>query len=219
MKALVILGGLLTSLSGCHEKPPVFTVLPTEKFVGYALRGDTLRVARLLAQHNRYMLHQAVLIEGRETAQYTLPVRVVPPDSVQAVTHALRAQYKWRPWVEKQPAILFVQVEPGKDKQEETLWNIVAVMNERNSLESDLEETLQQAHLGSSVGSDLGPGGMNILFEVTDPVAALPILVRALEARCVQQRARIARRLPTTPTDWRYEVIYPVNFSGKFNSM
>ncbi|TFZ67788.1 hypothetical protein E4631_07425 [Hymenobacter sp. UV11] len=213
------MAGLLAALSGCQEKPPVFTVLPTEKFVGYALSGDTLRVAHLLAQYHRYVLHQAVLIDGRETKQYALPVRVVPPDSVQFVTHDLRAQYQWRPWVEKQSVILFVQVEPSQDNQEETLWNIVAVMNERNSLESDLEKALQQANLGKSVGSDLGPGGMNILFEVTDPVSALPILVRALEARGVEQRARIARRLPTTPNDWRYEVVYPVNFSGKFNSM
>ncbi|MDB5233053.1 MAG: hypothetical protein JWR44_46 [Hymenobacter sp.] len=92
-------------------------------------------------------------------------------------------------------------------------------MNERNALETDIAAALESQHLGTWAASDLGPGGMNVLYDTANPMATLPIVVRVLEARGVQNRTRIALRLMTKADDWRYEVVYPVDFSGSFNSL
>ncbi len=219
MKRGGIYFGLLASLVSCHEKPVVFKELPAAIFVGYQLAGDTLHVARLLTQKGVYALHRYNLLEGRETTQRAAPVRVVPPDSVRAAVAGLAARYRWRPFSSKAPEVLFVQIEPSQAPEKVGWLSLMATMNERNSLADELEEALQQKHLGDWMASDLGPGGMNILSEVTNTAAALPVLVRTLESRRLQQRARIAHRLPTKADDWRYEVVYPLNFNGKFNSM
>lgn len=60
---------------------------------------------------------------------------------------------------------------------------------------------------------------MNLLFDVTNLAAALPVVVRTLETERMQHRARVARRLMTAPNDWCYEVVYPLNYTGVLNSM
>jgi hypothetical protein len=60
---------------------------------------------------------------------------------------------------------------------------------------------------------------MNMLYEVSSSAAALPVVVRMLEEHQAQGRARIARRLMTAADDWCYEVVYPVDYTGEFNSL
>ncbi len=151
--------------------------------------------------------------------QRALPVALVPRDSVAPVQARLQKQYQWQPYVTRYSPKLFVQVDPDRDHQQESFLNLMAIMNERGSLEDAIDEQLQSQHLGSWSAGDLGPGGMNMLYDVTNPAAALPVVVRTLETARVQQRARVARRLMTAPDDWCYEVVYPLSYTGAFNSM
>ena len=131
----------------------------------------------------------------------------------------LNSFYCWHPYPSKYPSKLFVQVDIPFENRKQTLFNIITVMNERNTLEEAIEDELVGRHLGEWSASDLGPGGMNMLYSVTSIDSSLSVVVRTLEAHQVQQRARIARRLMTKSDDWRYEVVYPVNFNGSFNTM
>ncbi|MBJ6110307.1 hypothetical protein JAO73_14885 [Hymenobacter sp. BT523] len=193
--------------------------MPKELAVYYARAGDTLHVARLLEAEHRIALHRATLVEGHAMAQRPAPVRRVPADSLESVKRQLLSHYPWRPYASKYPEELFVQVDPAAEHRKETLLNVIAIMNERGNLEDAIGEALELEHLGQWVAGDLGPGGMNMLYEVNSATTALPVVVKTLEARQAQGRARIARRLMTSADDWRYEVVYPVDFSGAFNSM
>ena len=212
------IGALL--LAGCGTDAVVFTPLPREVYVGYRLAGDTLHVARLLKTAKQYEFHRSVIVEGPETQQQgDIPIRVVPQDSLVAVQAQLQVNYQWRPFKSHNPEVLFVQVDPSREHQKETLLSIMAIMNERGSIEDAIDEDLQSRHLGQWSAGDLGPGGMNMLFDVTSATKALPVVVKALETKQAQSRARVARRLMTAPDDWRYEVVYPTDYSGAFNSM
>jgi hypothetical protein len=219
MKKGFLIGLPFLLLAGCEHKQPVFTPLPREVYVGYSLDKDTLRVARLLETDGQYQLLRAALTEGQEMKQRVEPVIAVLRDSLSNAKARLQAQYIWHPYPSKYPSELFVQVDPAPKNRKETLLNIMAVMSERNTLEGAIEDDLAEHHLGTWSASDLGPGGMNMLYDVTSIDSALAVVVRTLEAHHVQGRARIARRLMTKADDWRYEVIYPVNFNGRFNHM
>jgi hypothetical protein len=220
MKHSILASALLVLAAGCQSgPPPVFTTLPRELFVAYAKAGDTLRVVRLLETGGQAELHRATLVEGRVMTQRAAPTRKVPADSLLVLQALLRARYQWRPFAGSAAEELFVQVDPDLERREETLLNIMAVLNERQSLESDLGEALASQHLGEWAAGDLGAGGMNMLFDVNSPATALPVLMQVLQTHRVQGRTRIARRLMTAADDWRYEVIYPLGFSGVFNSL
>jgi hypothetical protein len=206
--------------AGCEQQAPVVhSPVPRELAVYYEQAGDTLHVARLLETSQRIELHRATLIEGHALAQRAVPVLRVPVDSVAVVRRRLAAHYHWQPYASPDPALLFVQVDPAAEHQKETAFSLIAVMNERGTLEDAIGEELEQRNLGHWAAGDLGPGGMNMLYEVSSSAAALPVVVRRLEEHQAQGRARIARRLMTAADDWRYEVVYPVDYTGEFNSL
>jgi len=179
----------------------------------------TAALARLLATGPDVVLHQAVIVVGREYVQQALPARNIAPDSMATLQRKLQGRYQWKPVSGQRPAVLFVQMDPKPEHQKESLLNLMAIFDERNTVEGEISEALELHQLGSWAASDLGPGGMNILFEVSDVNAALPVVLQALARHKAQSRVRIARQLLTAPDDWRYEVIYPVAFNGTFNSL
>ena len=216
----LLIGSAALLGAGCGQQAPVvYSPVPREIAVYYDRSGDTLRVARLLDVNEQIELHQATLVENHTMVQKAAPVQRVPADSLASVQSKLRARYHWQPYVSSSPQELFVQVDPEGEHREETFLNIIAIMNQRNNLEEAISDELARQQLGSWAASDLGPGGMNILYDVKSATAALPAVVRTLEAHQAQGRARIARRLMTSDDDWRYEVVYPVGFTGVFNSM
>jgi hypothetical protein len=137
---------------------------------------------------------------------------------VQALKASLQARYQWRPYPSKDQE-LFVQLGPGKEGQEESIFNVIARLRERHSPEEEIGEELEQQRLGTWSAGDLGEGGMNMLYEVTSVDTALPVIMRVIQKHQLQGRTRIARRLMTTADDWRYEVIYPIGYSGAFNPL
>ena len=203
--------------ASCQSAPEVFNPLPREAFVGYQRTADILRVVRLLAVGGRYELHQSVIVKrrGRGAAAGAGQSR----DSVVVVQARLQKQYQWRPYVTSDPQVLFVQADSASDHRQETWFNIMAIMHERCTIEDAIDDQLQSQHLGSWSAGDLGPGGMNMLFDVTNPAATLPVAVRTLETERMQHRACVARRLMTAPNDWCYEVVYPLNYTEVSNSM
>ncbi|WP_426061986.1 hypothetical protein [Hymenobacter sp. B1770] len=206
-------------MGSCQPEVTVFSSFPHETYVGYKLVGDTLHVARLLENGSQHELHRAVLIEGQETVQQAAQVQKVSTDSLAKVKSELQAAYQWRPFVSQEEELLFVQVTPAPEHQKESLLNVMAIMSERGDLEDAIGEALESKQLGEWAAGDLGPGGMNMLFNVKNAKEALPVVIQTLEIHNVQSRARVARRLMTKSDEWRYEIVFPINFTGHFNSL
>ena len=92
-------------------------------------------------------------------------------------------------------------------------------LNEAEHIEVELTSELGSKKLGEWAASDLGPGGGNILFAVTNVEDALQTILQFLKRNNLDKNVLIGRRILISSDDWFYEVIYPTKYSGDFNTM
>lgn len=123
----------------------------------------------------------------------------------------LEAQYNWIP--AKGNDVLFIQIQPTGFKDE------MQMLNKRQEIEDKLSEILENKNLGQWFASDLGPGGANILYSVTDIDESLQTVLGVLHDNNLEKQVVIGRRVLVSEGDWFYEVIYPIKYSGQFNTM
>lgn len=123
----------------------------------------------------------------------------------------LQKDYIWSPL--KVDQVLFVQIQPDTFKDEFEL------LDRRQKLEKQLDHTLESKNLGEWLASDIGPGGGNILYKVADIEQALNAVLEIVKQNGLENEVRVGRRVYVADRDWFYEVIYPSNFTGVFNTM
>ncbi len=123
----------------------------------------------------------------------------------------LQNSYKWTPL--KGNEILFIQIQPTVFKDE------IQLLNKRQEIEDKLDKALDNKKLGEWLASDLGPGGGNILYIVTNTDKSLKIILDVLQQNKLDKNVLIGRRVLISEDDWFYEVIYPTKYSGDFNTM
>jgi hypothetical protein len=107
---------------------------------------------------------------------------------------------------------MFIQLRPKNE-------NDLEVLDLRQKIETKLESVLSNNGIGEWVAGDLGPGGANMLFEVTDWNKAFQLVIEQLNTEGLINNCLISKRLYTADTDWNYEIVYPVDFQGIFNQM
>ncbi|WP_281764370.1 hypothetical protein [Neptunitalea lumnitzerae] len=97
--------------------------------------------------------------------------------------------------------------------------NDLQVLDLRHSIEEKIHEKLNSNGLGEWIAGDLGPGGANMLFEVTEWEKSIQLIMDILNQESLLDKSLIMKRLNTAEDDWNYEIIYPIDYNGVFNQM
>lgn len=108
--------------------------------------------------------------------------------------------------------IIFVQMYPRNE-------NDFHILDLRHKMEEMIHEKLKSHGLGEWIAGDLGPGGANMLFEVTEWKKSIRIIMNILNQEGLLKNSLILKRLNTAKDDWNYEIIYPIDYEGEFNQM
>ncbi|MNY75185.1 hypothetical protein D3C86_2143970 [compost metagenome] len=58
-----------------------------------------------------------------------------------------------------------------------------------------------------------------MLYTVTDVRKSMQTIMTVLQEHDLENKVLVARRVLLGKDDWFYDVIYPANYSGHFNSM
>ena len=107
-------------------------------------------------------------------------------------------------------------------------WNYPKTMNWLDALdirqrtELLLDKSLRSDNLGERMGGDLGPGGANMLFEVTDISRSLKLILKTLQESNIYSETLIAidngnPQRGARPSN--FIVVYPKNYNGVFNDL
>jgi hypothetical protein len=216
--------GLLTFLGliSCNQnldKQPDRTTNSTlladkEIFSLYKKTDSIVYVARALTNGiNKFDLHLYELnISTPEGAKQTFAsLQQLTQQEIDNKKTELLSTYNWAPF--KGNEVLFVQIQPTGFKDE------IQLLNKRQEIEDKLSKALENEKLGEWFAGDLGPGGGNMLYSVTNIDKSLQIILEVLQQNKLDRNVLIGRRVLVGKGDWFYEVIYPTKYSGNFNTM
>lgn len=212
-KLLTILG-----LTGCQQNTANQTVeqvtINKEVFTFYSKAESIIHTAKVLTIDNKSydLIFCDIDISTPEGAkQKFISIEQLTDQQLKGKRIDLQKTYNWTPIKGKD--ILFVQIQPAGFKNEMELLDI------RQKIELKLTSELENKKIGEWSASDLGPGGGNILFEVTSIDSALQTILQVLKQNNLYKRVLVGRRVLISNEDWFYEVIYPTKYSGDFNTM
>ncbi|CAN5400174.1 hypothetical protein BH10ACI2_BH10ACI2_19170 [soil metagenome] len=123
----------------------------------------------------------------------------------------LQSSNNWIPF--KKYEVLFVQIQPNGFKDE------IELLDKRQDIEAQLSNELESKRLGEWLASDIGPGGGNMLYKVSDVDSSLEAVLTVFRRNNLITSVLVGRRVFVADGEWFYEVIYPTNFTGNFNTM
>jgi hypothetical protein len=143
--------------------------------------------------------------------QKFLSVQHLGKGQVDIKKNELISKYNWKPF--KSNDVLFIQIKPDGFKDE------MELLDKRQAVEEKLNVVLERKHLGEWFAGDLGPGGGNMLYTISDLDKSVQVVLNFLHESQLDNRVLIGRRVKIDNEDWFYEVIFPAQFSGYFNTM
>jgi len=216
--------GLLTflGLTSCNQNSNKQTdgqtnstlLADKEIFSLYEKTDSIIYVARALTTGNDkfYLYLYELNISTPEGAKQTFDlVQQLTQQELDNRKTELQSKYNWIPF--KGNEVLFVQIRPTGFKDE------MELLDKRQEIEDKLSKALENKKLGEWFAGDLGPGGGNMLYTVTDIDKSLQIVLDVLQQNKLDKNVLIGRRVLVEKDDWFYEVIYPKEYSGDFNTM
>jgi hypothetical protein len=189
------------------------SVLAKEVWTVYANQDTVFHVKRLLTSDTGLnLLSYDINTSKPEAASQTfINARILANETEAAKIKSQATTFNWTPF--KTTPTLFVQIEPSAFKDEMQALNI------RQDVEQKIENSLKAKGLGEWTAGDLGPGGANMLFEVSNIDNAISVILEVLSNAGLDKKTIIGRRINTEAEDWFYEVVYPNNFNGVFLTM
>lgn len=185
-----------------------------EIFSLYKKTDSVIYVARALKTGNdKFDLHLYELnISTPEGAKQTfISVQQLTQQELENKKTEFQSSYNWTPF--KGNEVLFVQIQPKGFKDE------MQLLEKRQEIEDKLSKALENKRLGEWFAGDLGPGGGNMLYTVTDIDKSLQVILDVFQQNKLEKNVLIGRRVLVDKGDWFYEVIYPTKYSGDFNTM
>lgn len=216
--------GLLTflSLTGCNQNSDKQTEGQTkltlladkEIFSLYKKTDSIVYVARALTTGNNkfdFHLYEINISTPEGTKQNFTSVQQLTQQELNNKKTELQSNYNWTPF--KGNEVLFVQIQSTGFKDETQL------LDKRQEIEDKLSKALENKKLGEWFAGDLGPGGGNMLYTVTDVEKSLQVVLEVLQQNELDKNVLIGRRVWVDKDDWFYEVIYPSKYLGNFNTM
>ncbi len=149
--------------------------------------------------------------ENHNTLQKITNKRIVSESEIDSIKFALNNK-GYRENFDNFGKIIFVQMQPKNE-------NDLQVLDLRHSMEEKIHVQLDNSGLGKWIAGDLGPGGANMLFEVTEWEKSIHLIMQILNQEDLLDKSLIIKRLNTAEDDWNYEIIYPIDYNGVFNQM
>ena len=121
----------------------------------------------------------------------------------------------WATKLGKERDVMFIQIVPDSTMSNLESFGFVDL---RQSVEDKIDDALKRGNLGEWFAGDMGAGG-NMLFFVDDWDSANELVLEVLNEEGLLEHVLIAKRIMIGEGDWNYEIVYPVEFEGIFNSM
>lgn len=207
--------GLFGSLFDCGEsKKSITPQIDKDVFTLYNKTDSLVQVARSLVTVNDsiiLLLYEINISEPEDARQKFISSEQLTPQQLDSKKNELAKTYKWSAF--NGDNVLFVQIQPTAGTDEMDL------LRKRQKIEDKINVALERKNLGEWMAGDLGPGGGNILYTVETIQSAMPTVLQVLQENNLDKNVLIGRRVMVGEGDWFYEVIYPTNFSGEFNTM
>ena len=214
---IIILLTLLT-MTSCYQNTANHAggqvSVDREVFTSYSKSDSILHVARALTVDGKtfdFLLYDVDISKPEKVRQKQISVEQLTQQQLDTKKAEIQTIYNWSPFDGND--ILFVQIQPTGFKNE------MELLDKRQHIEVELTSELGSKKLGEWAASDLGPGGGNILFAVTNVEDALQTILQFLKRNNLDKNVLIGRRILISSDDWFYEVIYPTKYSGDFNTM
>ncbi len=185
-----------------------------EVFTIYRKTENVFHIARAITTtSDNFDLHLYEVNTSRpEAAEQTfVSVEHLSQQQLTIRKNELRVVYNWTRF--RSYEVLFVQIQPTDVKNE------IELLDKSHKIETELNNALESKKLGEWLASDVGPGGGNILYKVIDVDRSLETVLAVCRQNKLDEDVLIGRRVFVTEDDWFYEVIYPTNFTGIFNTM
>ncbi len=187
---------------------------PTDIFTLYKKTEKQVQIARVVtldeAVFDLYVYEIDISVpEG--TKQRFVSAQHLNKQELDQKKDALLKTHNWTPF--KSQDVLFVQIQPEGFKNETQL------LNKRQKIEAKIDRALGSKNLGEWFAGDIGPGGANMLYTVSGIDASMQVILGVLSQNNLNNNVLIGRRVMTNADDWFYEVIYPLDYSGDFNTM
>ncbi|MEZ4803010.1 MAG: hypothetical protein R2797_09580 [Gelidibacter sp.] len=149
--------------------------------------------------------------ENYNTLQKITKKRIVSESELDSIKSSLKNK-GYRESFDNIGKIIFVQMQPKNE-------NDLQVLDLRHSMEEKIHKKLNSNGLGEWIAGDLGPGGANMLFKVTEWEKSIQLIMDILNQENLLDKSLIMKRLNTAEDDWNYEIIYPIDYDGVFNQM
>lgn len=190
-------------------------VMIKREVVAYYYKAENIiHTARILTIDNKnydLIFYDVDISTPEGSKQKFISIEPLTDQQLKGKQIDLQKTFKWTPFKGKD--ILFVQIQPVGFKSEMELLDM------RQKIELKLTSELENKRIGEWSASDLGPGGGNILFTVSNIDSALLTILQVLKQYNLDKRVLVGRRVLISNEDWFYEVIYPTNYTGNFNTM
>ena len=174
---------------------------------------DSIEFSRIVKDSANIMLIEGEIHfdENSNTLQKITNKQIISASAIDSIRSNLKNK-GYREQFDQLDKVIFVQIQPKNE-------NDLHVLDLRHSVEDKIDQILSDNELGHWIAGDLGPGGANMLFEVTNWDKAIPKIMKVLNQEGILSQTLITKRLNTAEDDWNYEVIYPIDFNGAFNQM
>lgn len=154
---------------------------------------------------------EITLDENYNTIQKIISKKIISESEVSLIKDILEKK-DYRDVFDTVSKVIFVQLQIEND-------DFIEVLELRHSIENKIHNKLNSDGFGAWIAGDLGPGGANMLFEVTDWDKAIHLTMEILENEGVLDKSLITKRLNLAEDDWNYEIIYPIDYNGVFYQM
>lgn len=186
----------------------------TEYFTFYRKTDKIVEVARAVTISNDSFdlnLYSIDIPTPEGAKQNFISIERLSKKQIDSKKSDLQKNYTWIPF--KGDNLFFVQIQPKGFKDE------MELLNKRQEIEDKLGKALLNNNLGDWAAGDIGPCGGNMLFTVPDIDKSLTIVIEVLKQNNLDKNVVIGKRVMLDKGDWFYEVIYPIKYSGDFNTM
>ena len=185
----------------------------------YKIDHDTIFFERLLSNNSELILQSGKVFRDKNyhtsqalnsTKRLTLTNAIVDSLTAHFTSQGLSTQIGG-----ESQRVLFVQIVP------DTVMGTIDVfrfLNLRHQVEDEIDKSLRNKMLGEWVAGDLGAGA-NMLFHVNDWNRATELVLEILKEEELIDHVLVTKMIMISEEEWNYEIIYPVEYQGIFNSM
>ena len=185
---------------------------PKELWTLYSKSDTVYHIKKLISSDNKYILLTYVVNTSHPEAakQDFIKQETISKTDLFKIKSEY-SSYNWTPL--KNTPTLFVQINGSAFTYDLEPWD------KREAILDQIEKSLQKSGNAEWIGCDVGPGGLNLIFELENISGAIPKILDILSKYGYDKKTIIGRRINTTEDDWFYEVIYPLDYNGVFLTM